>query len=54
LDALYTYVPNGAYSSQSAIRKTETTINGRKVLKDTNNSAEDFDFLPLAIPRGFK
>jgi len=54
LDALYTYAPNGAYSSQSVIRKTETTINGRKVLKDTNNSAEDFDFLPLAIPRGFK
>jgi len=54
LDALYTYVPNGAYSSQSVIRKTETTINGRKILKDTNNSAEDFDFLPIAIPRGFK
>ncbi|TKC10224.1 DUF4876 domain-containing protein [Pedobacter polaris] len=54
LDALYTYAPNGAYSSQSVIRKTESIVNGRRILKDTNNSAEDFDFLPLAIPRGFK
>lgn len=54
LDALYTYVPNGIYSSQSVIRKTEAIINGRIILKDTNNSAEDFDFLPLANPRGFK
>ncbi|RZL57768.1 MAG: DUF4876 domain-containing protein, partial [Pedobacter sp.] len=54
LDALYTYVPNGAYSSQSVIRKTESTVSGRRILKDTNNSAEDFDFLPLATPRGFK
>ncbi|RZL49637.1 MAG: DUF4876 domain-containing protein [Pedobacter sp.] len=54
LDALYTYAPNGAYSSQSVIRKTESTVIGRKILKDTNNSAEDFDFLPLATPRGFK
>ncbi|RZK37868.1 MAG: DUF4876 domain-containing protein [Pedobacter sp.] len=54
LDALYTYVPNGIYSSQSVIRKTERIVNGRRILKDTNNSAEDFDYLPLAIPRGFK
>ncbi|SFA55879.1 Protein of unknown function [Pedobacter suwonensis] len=54
LDALYTYVPNGIYSSQSVIRKTEAIMNGRIILKDTNNSAEDFDFLPLANPRGFK
>jgi len=54
LDALYTSVPNGIYSSQSVIRKTESIINGRRILKDTNNSAEDFDYLPLAIPRGFK
>jgi len=54
LDAGYTFVPAGAYSSQSVIRKTEATVNGRKVLKDTNNSLEDFDFLPLAAPRAFK
>ncbi|WP_343523116.1 DUF4876 domain-containing protein [Pedobacter sp.] len=54
LDALYTYVPNGIYSSQSVIRKTEAIVNGRIILKDTNNSAEDFDYLPLANPRGFK
>ncbi|MCX2494962.1 DUF4876 domain-containing protein [Pedobacter sp. PF22-3] len=54
LDALYTYAPNGAYSSQSVIRKTESIVNGRRILKDTNNSAEDFDFLPLAAPKAFK
>ncbi|WP_052266231.1 DUF4876 domain-containing protein [Pedobacter kyungheensis] len=54
LDALYTYAPNGAYSSQSVIRKTEAIVNGRRILKDTNNSAEDFDYLPLAAPRAFK
>jgi hypothetical protein len=54
LDALYTYVPNGIYSSQSVIRKTEGIVNGRRIFKDTNNSAEDFDYLPLAAPKGFK
>lgn len=54
LDAGYTFAPSGSYSSQSVIRKTESTVNGRIILKDTNNSSEDFDFLPLANPRGFK
>ncbi|RZJ74369.1 MULTISPECIES: DUF4876 domain-containing protein [Pedobacter] len=54
LDAGYTFAPNGQYSSQSVIRKTEKTENGRRILKDTNNSTEDFDYLNLAAPRGFK
>jgi hypothetical protein len=54
LDAGYTFAPSGAYSSQSVIRKTENTENGRVVLKDTNNSVEDFDYFTLATPRGFK
>lgn len=54
LDAGYTYVPKGSYSSQSVIRKTERTEGGRVILKDTNNSAEDFDHFDKAQPRGFK
>lgn len=53
-DAGYTFVPAGQYSSQSVIRKTVRTVNGRKILKDSNNSTEDFDYFNLAQPRGFK
>lgn len=54
LDAGYTFCPAGAYSSQSVIRKVVRTIDGRKILMDTNNSTTDFDFLGKAEPRGFK
>lgn len=54
LDAGAFNVPAGQYSSQSMIRKTSSTIGTRKVLKDTNNSNEDFDFFDRAIPGGFK
>lgn len=54
LDAGYTYIPDGAYTSQSVIRKTAKTVNGRVILQDTNNSTEDFDYLKIANPRGFK
>lgn len=54
LDAGFTYVPAGAYTSQSVIRKTAKTINGRIVLQDTNNSTEDFSYLERAAPKAFK
>ncbi|MGN7784760.1 DUF4876 domain-containing protein [Niabella sp. 22666] len=54
LDAGFTFVPLGAYTSQSIIRKMEKTINGRIKLKDTNNSTEDFTYLDVANPKGFK
>jgi hypothetical protein len=54
LDAGFTFVPLGAFTSQSIIRKTDKTVNGRIVLKDTNNSTEDFDYFTIANPRGFK
>lgn len=50
LDAGATNVPNGQYSSQSLVRKTKKTVNGRKILQDTNNSVNDFGFLNLANP----
>lgn len=54
LDAGAYNVPVGQYSSQSMIRKTSSTIGTRKVLKDTNNSTEDFDYFDRANPGGFK
>lgn len=54
LDAGAYNVPAGQYSSQSMIRKTAKIVNGRRVLMDTNNSSNDFDFFPLANPKGFK
>lgn len=50
LDAGRTHVPGGQYSSQSLVRKTLKTVNGRRILKDTNNSEEDFGFLQKADP----
>jgi len=52
IDGGNTYVPSGAYSSKSVMRKTKTTIAGRIVLQDTNNSTNDFVEV-TANPRGF-
>lgn len=54
IDAGTTFVPKGRYTSQSIIRKTEKTVAGRRILKDTNNSTEDFDYFDVAQPKGFK
>lgn len=50
IDAGFAFTAGGAYSSQSVIRKTSKTANGKRILKDTNNSSEDFDFLTIADP----
>jgi len=47
IDAGFKFVSKGQYSSQSLIRKTAKTVNGRKILQDTNNSANDFDELDI-------
>ncbi|MFV0531258.1 MAG: DUF4876 domain-containing protein [Flavobacteriales bacterium] len=44
---------DAAYNSQSIIRKTKTTINGRIILEDSNDSANDFVKLAMANPGGF-
>jgi hypothetical protein len=54
LDAGFAFVPKGAYTSQSIIRKTAKTIGTRRILQDTNNSSNDFDFFDKANPKGFK
>lgn len=52
IDGGNTYLPSGAYSSKSVMRKTKTTIAGRIILQDTNNSTNDFGEV-TASPRGF-
>lgn len=50
IDAGFTFAPAGQYSGQSLVRKTKETINGRRVLQDTNNSTVDFGYLEKADP----
>lgn len=52
IDGGNTYLPSGAYTSKSVIRKTKTTIAGRIILQDTNNATNDFVEI-TANPRGF-
>ena len=50
LDAGPTNVTGGEYTSQSLVRKTARTVNGRRILQDTNNSANDFATKSKADP----
>ncbi len=52
VDASFTNCDN-SFNSQAVIRKTKLTTNGRVVLEDTNNSANDFVKIK-ANPRGFQ
>ncbi len=52
-DAGFAYT-TGTNNSQALMRKTDSvTVNGRRVLRDTNNSTNDFELRPRAVPRGF-
>ncbi|MCH7400389.1 DUF4876 domain-containing protein [Belliella kenyensis] len=52
IDAGFFYVPGGAWSSEAGIRLTANSFGDRKVLKDSNNSENDFG-AKKANPRGF-
>jgi hypothetical protein len=52
LDAGFVFASD-TYTSESFRRKTRTTINGRRVLQDTNNSANDFERLTKPSPKAF-
>lgn len=52
LDAGFVFASN-TYTSESFRRKTRSIINGRRVLQDTNNSANDFELLTKPTPKGF-
>jgi hypothetical protein len=54
VDLRYAAVPKGAYSSQALIRKTSRTVGTRRVLQDTNDSAQDFEVFDLPLPGGFR
>jgi hypothetical protein len=54
LDAGFTFVPLGSYSSQAVIRKVKEIRDGRRILEDTNNSSNDFESIMPAVPGGFK
>ena len=43
---------DAVYNSQAVMRKTKATVDGRVILEDTNNSAQDF-IKVTANPRGF-
>lgn len=54
LDAGFAICPAGGYSSQSVIRKSLIKTGGRIVLRDTNNSSNDFEYMERAEPGAFK
>lgn len=54
IDAGFTYLPKGAYTSQAIIRKVVKTVDGRRILQDTNNSTNDIENVDISIPFGFK
>lgn len=52
LDAGFVFAKD-TYSAESFRRKVATTINGRRILQDTNNSGNDFEKLTTPTPKGF-
>lgn len=52
LDAGFVFADD-TYNKQSFRRKTLTTINGRRVLQDSNNSTADFEKIASPTPKGF-
>jgi hypothetical protein len=52
LDAGFKYC-SGTYVQQSVRRKIKTSINGRKILQDTNNSTDDFDVVKPPTPKSW-
>ncbi|MEJ7558420.1 MAG: DUF4876 domain-containing protein [Pedobacter sp.] len=52
LDAGFAFATS-TYTGESFRRKSTTTINGRKILQDTNNSGSDFEKLTIPTPKGF-
>lgn len=52
LNAGFVYA-SGTYTGESARRKVEKTIAGRKVLRNTNDTSADFEMIARPTPRGF-
>ncbi|MDQ6481841.1 DUF4876 domain-containing protein [Dyadobacter sp. LHD-138] len=52
LDAGFKYC-TGTYNKESVRRKVKTTLNGRRVLQDSNNSTNDFEVIATPTPKGW-
>ena len=52
LDAGFQFC-SGTYVREAIVRKIRTTVNGRRVLQDTNNSTEDFTVTTNILPKGW-
>jgi hypothetical protein len=52
IDAGFVFATD-TYTAESFRRKVATTINGRRVLQDTNNSGNDFQKITIPTPKGF-
>jgi hypothetical protein len=50
MDAGFTFA-NGTYTSESVRRRVQSTVSGRAVLQDGNNSSMDFQLLSRPTPR---
>ena len=48
IDAGFAFTLGGSYSSHSVMRRASKTVDGRVILKDTNNSSQDFISIPMA------
>lgn len=52
IDAGFSYI-DGYFTNKSVRRKEEREVNGRKILKDTNNSTNDLEVIDTPTPGGF-
>ncbi|WP_437920305.1 DUF4876 domain-containing protein [Sphingobacterium sp. LRF_L2] len=52
VDAGFQFCTN-SYTGEAIIRKIKTTINGRNVLQDSNNSSNDFQMISTPTPKGW-
>jgi len=53
LDAGFMYC-SGTYVGEAILRKVSSTVNGRRVLQDTNNSSNDFTTTKTILPKGWQ
>lgn len=53
IDAGFKYIEGDSYTSKSVRRKVAKEVDGRKILKDTNNSTNDFEVTDLPTPGSF-
>lgn len=53
IDAGFQYC-NGIFNGRSCRRITDDVVNGRRILRDTNNSSDDFEVITFPTPKSFE